>query len=204
MQTTQGRRRRARKLLPRRLKGKAEDAQEAAETAQGKAEDAQEAAETAAQSAQTAAETAQGKAAETASSRKQLPMQGTLPLPPKTMPRTRATSRRGQHPMQNDARAAAQERANCAETAQGKARMRRKPQSRPRREHCFFCPQIAANTADIGDLKSRTNEQEAKILAAFPTDTAFGAAISFSDGADDIPVKTSDVGIVACARLEWL
>jgi len=89
----------------------------------------------------------------------------------------------------------AEDAQEAAETAQGKAEDAQEAAEQAAQSIASSASQIAANTADIVDLKSRTNEQEAKILAAFPTDTAFGAAISFSDGADDIPVKTMTVGI---------
>ena len=54
--------------------------------------------------------------------------------------------------------------------------------------------QIDTNTADIAELES-TKVDFGELYKAFPTDTASGAVASFTDGADDLPLKSLVVDI---------
>ena len=54
---------------------------------------------------------------------------------------------------------------------------------------------IQGNDSEIGELKSGFSELSARLLNAFPTDIASGSIASFSDGADNLPLKSLVVNI---------
>ena len=54
---------------------------------------------------------------------------------------------------------------------------------------------IQGNDSEISELKSGFSELSARLLNAFPTDIASGSIASFSDGADNLPLKSLVVNI---------
>lgn len=55
--------------------------------------------------------------------------------------------------------------------------------------------QIQTNKENIEDLQTNDTEQDRRILAAFPTDTASGSIVSFQDGADELPIKAGAIHV---------
>ena len=150
--------------------GYANSASASAQSASGYATQAQTSAQTASAKAQDAsgyAQTATQKATESAQSASQA-------LSYKTDAESAKTASQTAQGLAESARDLAQ---GYAEDAQG------------------YAEDAQASAESISASASQIAQNTADILKAFPTDTAWGAVASFTDGADDIPLKSLVVDI---------
>ena len=150
--------------------GYANSASASAQSASGYASSAQTSANTAsskAQDASTSAQTASQKATESAQSASQA-------LTYKTDAESANTASQTAQGLAESARDSAQ---GYAEDAQG------------------YAEDAQASAESISASASQIAQNTADILKAFPTDTAWGAVASFTDGADGIPLKSLVVDI---------
>ena len=164
--------------------GFAQGASASANSASGYASQADISANTAsnkASEASTSAQTASAKASEASQSATNASQSAQTALQAKTDAQT--------------AQGKAEDAQTAAETAQGKAEDAQEAAESAAASVQASAAQIAENTADIADLQTDVAQNEADILKAFPTDSASGAIASFTDGADNLPLKSLVVDI---------